>query len=149
MKPTEYLVRLILILILILLCLEIFNLVGIDLQAAEQAVSTKQTSGESLVEQQFRLALSVSILLISLIGGFLALRRMKEYRMDGGTHLSRIGRLQIEKKDIEYMIELAKARYHKHQIDEESFREIVRDHQKRLIEIDAEIKKLGTSVTKT
>jgi hypothetical protein len=48
-----------------------------------------------------------------------------------------------EKKQIEYMINLTKIKYHKREIDEESFREITRDYQKKLIEIEARINKLG------
>jgi hypothetical protein len=52
----------------------------------------------------------------------------------------RVKRLLSEKKTIEEMIELAKIKYHKRTLDEESFREIIRDNQKRLIEIETRIK---------
>ena len=50
--------------------------------------------------------------------------------------------LMKEKTEIESEIELSKAKYHKRQIDDESFREIVRDQQKKLIEVEAKIKSI-------
>jgi hypothetical protein len=47
-----------------------------------------------------------------------------------------------EKAEIESEIELTKTKYHKRLIDEESFREIVRDQQKKLIEIETRIKSI-------
>lgn len=53
-------------------------------------------------------------------------------------------RLQKETDQIEYMINLTKIKFHKRQLDEESFREIVRDYQKKLIELEAKINRLKT-----
>lgn len=50
--------------------------------------------------------------------------------------------LKKERDRIQYMINLTKTKYHKRKLDEESFREIVRDYQKRLIEIETRIKEL-------
>jgi hypothetical protein len=50
--------------------------------------------------------------------------------------------LKKERDRIEYMINLTKTKFHKRKLDEESFREIVRDYQKRLIEIETRIKEL-------
>ncbi|MFH1402967.1 MAG: carboxypeptidase regulatory-like domain-containing protein [Candidatus Altiarchaeota archaeon] len=50
--------------------------------------------------------------------------------------------LQHEMHELEYMINLTKIKYHKRGIDEESYREIIRDYQKRLIEVEAKIKSL-------
>ncbi len=51
--------------------------------------------------------------------------------------------LMKEKDKVQYMINMCRLKYHKRALDEESFREIVRDYQKRLIEIEAHIKELG------
>ncbi|MCX6695523.1 MAG: AAA family ATPase, partial [Candidatus Altiarchaeota archaeon] len=50
-----------------------------------------------------------------------------------------------QKAEIESMIELAKSKYHKRELDEESFREITRDDQKKLIEIESKLNKLSES----
>ncbi|MBN2014308.1 MAG: hypothetical protein JW778_03930 [Candidatus Altiarchaeota archaeon] len=55
-------------------------------------------------------------------------------------------KLLDEKNRVEEMIELAKTKYHRRALDEESFREIIRDHQKKLIEIEAKIKHLESRV---
>ena len=52
-------------------------------------------------------------------------------------------KLAAEKNEVESMIELSRTKYHRREIDEESFREIVRDHQKKIIEIEARMKSLG------
>jgi len=57
-------------------------------------------------------------------------------------------RLNDEKKSIEEMIKLAQFKFHKRKLDEESFREIVRDQQKKLIEIEANIKDIERRITK-
>jgi hypothetical protein len=55
---------------------------------------------------------------------------------------AQIRSLLKEKKTIEEMIELAKAKYHKRTLDEDSFKEIVKDNQKKLIEVEAHINEL-------
>jgi len=56
--------------------------------------------------------------------------------------LEELERLKKEKYDIEYRIGLSKSQFHQRKLDEESFREIVRDYQKRLIDIESRIKNL-------
>ena len=48
--------------------------------------------------------------------------------------------LQAEKDEIEGRMAIAKAKYHRRELDEESFREIIRDNQKRLIDLELKIK---------
>jgi hypothetical protein len=48
--------------------------------------------------------------------------------------------LQKEKEELEKMMAIAKAKYHKRELDEESFREIIRDNQKKVIELELKIK---------
>ncbi|MBN2250862.1 MAG: hypothetical protein JW724_02155 [Candidatus Altiarchaeota archaeon] len=47
--------------------------------------------------------------------------------------------LQNQKQHIEELIKRTKVKYHKREIDEESFREIVKDYQKQLMEINVKI----------
>lgn len=53
--------------------------------------------------------------------------------------LTELAGLEKEKHKIEYMINTTRTKYHRNQIDEETFREIVRDYQKQLIEVEAKI----------
>ncbi|MFH0861351.1 MAG: hypothetical protein V1921_09135 [Candidatus Altiarchaeota archaeon] len=55
------------------------------------------------------------------------------------THLTE---LRNKRKEIENMIELSKQKYHRRLLDEQSFREIVKDYQKKLIELESEISQL-------
>ncbi len=59
-----------------------------------------------------------------------------------------LNRLNDEKRSIEGMIKLAHIKFNKRKLDEESFREIVRDHQKKLIEIEMQINDLGKRIDK-
>jgi hypothetical protein len=51
-------------------------------------------------------------------------------------------KLKKDRDRIQYMINLTKTKFHKRKLDEESFREIVRDYQKRIIEIETRITEL-------
>jgi 5-hydroxyisourate hydrolase-like protein (transthyretin family) len=53
-----------------------------------------------------------------------------------------LARLEKERDKMYYMINLSKIKFHKRELDEESFREIVRDYEKKLIEIEARIEEL-------
>ena len=48
-------------------------------------------------------------------------------------------KLQEQKEHIEELIKRTKVKYHKREIDEESFREIVKDYQKQLMETNVKI----------
>jgi uncharacterized membrane protein len=50
--------------------------------------------------------------------------------------------LRRERDHLQEMIDLAKNKYHKREIDEESFREIIKDKQERLIELESKIREL-------
>lgn len=58
-----------------------------------------------------------------------------------------LDKLREEKEQIEELIRRTKVKYHKRELDEESFREIVKDYQKQLMEINVRIweleKRLG------
>ena len=48
-------------------------------------------------------------------------------------------KLQEQKAHLEELIKRTKVKYHKRELDEESFREIVKDYQKQLMEINVKI----------
>jgi uncharacterized membrane protein len=50
--------------------------------------------------------------------------------------------LKAERDRIQEMLNVARGKYHKREIDEESFREITRDQQGKLIELESKIKAL-------
>jgi transitional endoplasmic reticulum ATPase len=59
-----------------------------------------------------------------------------------------IASLETEKKRLEEIISTARKRYYQRKIDEESFRRIVKDYEKKLIELDIEIRKLKSEYIK-
>jgi hypothetical protein len=66
--------------------------------------------------------------------------RIDELSHDAG-HPSR-QRLEEDKRDIETMIEMTKAKYHTRAIDEKTYTNIIEEYQKKMIEIEAKMKKL-------
>ena len=66
-------------------------------------------------------------------------RRKSDIEKTPSDYLKELARLREEKQSIEEMINITKKKFHRQKIDEESFREIVRDHQKRLIEVEHKI----------
>lgn len=99
--------------------------------------STKKTSSVA-AGYGFRLLLpAVVILLLISAAAIYFSKRKKDI-----DYNSEISRLVKEKKRIEEMIELAKSKYHRRVLDEDSFREIVKENQKKLIEIEARINDL-------
>ncbi len=50
--------------------------------------------------------------------------------------------LKGERDRLQKMLELTKSKYHRRELDEESFREITREHQQKLIELESQIKEL-------
>ena len=55
-------------------------------------------------------------------------------------------KLQTQKEHLEELIKRTKIKYHKRELDEESFREIVKDYQKQLMEINVKIWELEKSM---
>jgi len=55
-------------------------------------------------------------------------------------------KLQEQKNHLEELIKRTKVKYHKRELDEESFREIVKDYQKQLMEINVKIWELEKSL---
>lgn len=60
----------------------------------------------------------------------------------------RLDKLLQEKKEIEDMIETTKKKFHQRKLDEESFREIIRDHQGDLIVIETKIRGIEDRLNK-
>lgn len=60
----------------------------------------------------------------------------------GVAENAELKKLLDEKQEIEGMIELTKAKYHTRAIDEKSFSDITEEYQKKLIELEAKIRKL-------
>ncbi len=56
--------------------------------------------------------------------------------------------MRIFSSDIEEKIRIAKSKYYKRDLDEESFREIVKENQEKLIDIESQMRKLAKRVTK-
>ncbi|MFH1056031.1 MAG: CARDB domain-containing protein [Candidatus Altiarchaeota archaeon] len=84
----------------------------------------------SLIVLTASLALAAVILIRS---------RRKETPREPGKE-NGLEELVREKEELENMLSIAKAKYHRRELDEESFREITRDKQKRLIELELGIK---------
>lgn len=53
-----------------------------------------------------------------------------------------LSELKKQRQQIEEMTALTKAKYHRREIDEESYREITRDQQEKLIELESKIREL-------
>lgn len=54
--------------------------------------------------------------------------------------------LYRKRDEIEEMIKIAKVKYYKRTLDEESYKEIIKDHQQKLIEIEARIAKMEGTI---
>ena len=100
----------------------------------------------------FWIVVLVAFIILAVILADTAVRmlsRRREGSMEAGVQAragekpaDELGGLLKDKQEIESMIELSKSKYHKRLIDDESFREIVRDQQKNLIEVEAKIRSL-------
>jgi hypothetical protein len=53
-----------------------------------------------------------------------------------------LGKMRREKRKIQEMIKVAKTKYHRRELDGESFREIIRENQGKLIQLEAEIREM-------
>ncbi|MFH1297370.1 MAG: hypothetical protein ABIJ04_08880 [Bacteroidota bacterium] len=58
------------------------------------------------------------------------------------TESTQLIELRNKRKEVENMIDLSKQKYHRRLLDEQSFREIVKEYQKKLIELESEITKV-------
>lgn len=56
---------------------------------------------------------------------------------------SELESMKKEKKELEEMIKETKKRYMKHKIDESTYKEIVKENEAKIIQIDLKLKKFG------
>jgi len=82
----------------------------------------------------------VAVAAAAAVAVILILRSRKRVTKAEPIEDENIEQLEKEKAELENMLAIAKSKYHKRELDEESFREIVRDNQKRIIEIELKIR---------
>lgn len=100
-------------------------------------ISTESSYADSVVEKYgFGIVLLAAglLFLVILIDQAASMRKNK-----GPTSKD----LLREKQALQEMIELTRQKYHRREIDDESYREITRDQQKKLIELESRIKDSG------
>jgi len=66
----------------------------------------------------------------------------KEIETKEKQDVDELTQLEKERNTINYSINLAKIKYHKRSLNERSFRDIIRDYEKRLIEIESRIREI-------
>ena len=71
--------------------------------------------------------------------------KISESKVSAGPQESEIVELEKQRKELQDMVDLTKKKYHRREIDEGSFREIVRDYQKKLIELEAKMDEIKSS----
>ncbi len=76
------------------------------------------------------------------ISGLEAEKEKLTERIESTVETDELTALEKKRDRINLMVKMAQLKFHKRQLDEESFREIIRDKQKELIEIEARISEL-------
>lgn len=80
---------------------------------------------------------------IPLSAGFAALPWLPTVRLEYELNI-----LQKENEEIKSLVDMAKLKYHKRKLDEESLRELTRGYQKRLIEVETRIEEINENLGK-
>ncbi|VVB54915.1 Carboxypeptidase regulatory-like domain protein [uncultured archaeon] len=121
-----------------------------QIQTVDFIVSSRAVSASEAEDSGgFIVVVVVALVVLAVILVDQVLSRRKGKAVVGGSAAvlpakesleQRKARLTSEKARIEEMISLTKNKYQHRLIDEESFREIIRDHQKKLIEVEAQLK---------
>lgn len=110
--------------------------IRVDTPLVGDKTRAENTQGSDWGQLLLLAGIVIACLLAAVLVVYLATRRR-------GTPIEgeelQIQNLLKEKKTVEEMIELAKAKYHKRTLDEDSFKEIVKENQKKLIEIETRI----------
>jgi 16S rRNA C967 or C1407 C5-methylase (RsmB/RsmF family) len=81
-------------------------------------------------------------------------KEKKEEKGDGknsdvmGEAAEELQRLQRQKEDLEEQIKIAKVKYFKRALDEDTYKQIMKDNQGRLIKIESDINRLEKRVIK-
>ena len=128
---------------------------GGAIQEVRFVVSMETINEQNIIEQPYFLVFAVIAVLV--IGVILFdevyMRRRKisaletdkeklKNRIESTVELDEVSTLEKKRDRIELMIKMAQLKFHKRKLDDESFREIVRDKQKDLIEIEARLSEL-------
>jgi len=71
------------------------------------------------------------------------IRKMNDAELGDLLH-----KLEIQKEKIEYMLKIAKSKYHKREMDEKSLQEITKENQEKLLQIEMKMKELGDQINK-
>jgi len=125
-----------------------------EIQHIDFVIDKKSITGESITSNPMTL-LQIGIAVLILLGiladqlffrkrrvatGLAAeTARIEREIKSAGSGVDDLTGLRNEKKQLEYMIDLTRTKYHQRAINEESFREIIRDYQEKLIEVEAKI----------
>ena len=125
------------------------------IQEVKFMVSMETISEMDIIEQPyFLIFVAIAVLVIGVIlFDELYIRRRKisaletdkerlKNKIESTVELDEVSTLEKKRDRIELMIKMAQLKFHKRQIDDESFREIVRDKQKDLIEIEARLSEI-------
>ncbi|MFH0862888.1 MAG: hypothetical protein V1875_07670 [Candidatus Altiarchaeota archaeon] len=96
-------------------------------------IASESSYNSSVVEKYgFVVVVAVAFLILAVIlADQLFFRRARK---------PRLGDLERQRDQIKEMLELARVKYHHREMDEQSFREITRSQQEKLIEIESKIK---------
>jgi len=71
------------------------------------------------------------------------IRKMNDAELSDLLHM-----LETKKTKIEYILKIAKSKYHKREMDEKSLQEITKENQEKLLRIEVKMKELGDQITK-
>ncbi len=110
-----------------------------DGHCEEDEKKTCPTDCDTQEDESKESPLPALIILALFFAVFTYFRRLRKSSHDRKQQKQQMKELIDEKKTIEEMITLAKKKYHKRKIDEESFKEIIKENQKRLIEVETKI----------
>ena len=97
-------------------------------------IVTESSYSDSVVEKYgFGIVVAVALLVLAII--------VFDKLLSRRTHEPSVDEMKRERDEIKGMLDVAREKYHRREIDEESFREITRDEQQRLIQLEAKISK--------
>jgi len=96
-----------------------------------------QSSYQNIILEKYGYWIVIAV--AALVLAAIILDQMLLHRKSKGPGLAELKR---QRDQMQEMVNLAKSKYHKREIDEESFREITRDQQEKLIEVESKIREL-------
>lgn len=117
-------------------------------QRVDFEVSMKSVSkgGDFIEDNSLHIVLAVAAIVLAVILfdqiRIRGKRKRKQLEKEKTTKekSSELEKLIKKRAEMEEMIALTKNKYHRREIDDQSFREIMRDYQKKLIEVEAKIR---------